>query len=133
MKRSIGLLALVLLACGSLFGTRPAAAQSGEVRVKIRLTGPAIGAAVPQGNAEYRVRTTGRRSLKVEATNVNLSNGTALVVSVNSTTIGTMTLSFGRGILDLDTNRGASVPVIKKGDIVRVSTASGTPVLGGQF
>lgn len=135
MKKMLCVLALTLPMCGTLVTTplSPAHAdRRGEDRTKIRLTGPAINGIRPQGNAEYRVETR-RRRFKVEATNVNLPDGTVLTFKLNDVTLGTRTLNLGRAELELNTQDGANPPAIVVADVVTVLTADGVEVVRGKF
>lgn len=134
MKRLFWLVPLCAMAYLGVVEVRPslARAQVGEIRMKIRLTGAAVGGLVPEGNSEFRSRGS-RTSFKVEANRVNLADGSVLTASVNGRAVGTFVLSLGRGKLDLDTERRNSVPVIQKGDVVTVATSAGGVILSGRF
>jgi hypothetical protein len=103
-----------------------------EVRVKIRLRGPAIGGVVPQGSSEYRARGK-QGQFKAQAIRVNLADGTVLSVQVNGNDVGNITLVGGAGSLELSTNDGDTVPNIQPGDVVSLVTSNGATILSGQF
>ncbi len=127
MKR-VSWLAMSFLLVGLM--VKQGAAQ--EVRVKIRLRGPAIGGVVPQGSSEYRVR--GRQvQFKAQANRVNLADGTVLSVQVNGNAVGSITLVGGAGSLELNTNDDDTVPNIQPGDVVSLVAANGAIILSGQF
>lgn len=128
MKKMLCALALTLPLCGTLVTAPITAAHADrrdETRTKIRLTGPAINGIRPQGNAEYRVRDDrGRSRFKVEATQVNLPDGTVLTFKRNGVALGTRTLNLGRAELELNSQDGATVPVIVANDLVQVFTTN---------
>lgn len=128
MKSTLWFLPLLLLVF-SLLGTVPASAQSN--RVKIRLAGPAVTGVRPQGSAEFRTEPR-RQKFEVEVNRVNLANGTTLTVNVNGVAIGTITLVAGAGQLELESEHRQTVPAIKTGDVVSITSANGT-VLSGTF
>lgn len=112
----------------------PTPGPDGEVRVRIPLTGAAIGGMMPQGHADFRRRSDGRR-LNVEIQDVNLPAGTTFRVLVNNVSIGQIVLnSFFRGELELNTNDGHSVPVVAQGTTVTVvNNTTGATLVAGVF
>lgn len=127
------LLSLLPLTCTGLVSLTPTAVQAQtEVRFKIRLTGATINRILPEGSAEIRIRGT-RRSFHAEANRVSLADGTVLSVRVNGQAVGSLTLTAGKGSLELDTERKQSVPAIQKGDVVTLTTANGATILSGAF
>jgi hypothetical protein len=73
--------------------------------------------------------------LNVEVENFNLPTGTLLTIAVQGgttvTTAGTIKLlAFGSGELELNSEDGAAVPAVHKGDMVTVSNA-GSRILAG--
>jgi hypothetical protein len=112
----------------------PTPGPGGEIRVRIRLSGAGIDGMMPQGHADFRQRTDGRR-LEVEIQDVNLPAGTTFRVLVNNVSIGQIVLnSFFRGELELNTNDGNSVPLITDGTAVAVvNNSSGATLLAGVF
>ena len=112
----------------------PTPGPNGEVRVRIPLNGAGINGMMPQGHADFRQRTDGRR-LNVEIQDVNLPAGTTFRVLVNNVSIGQIVLnSFFRGELELNTNDGNSVPVITNGTTVAVvNNSTGATILAGVF
>lgn len=103
-----------------------------EVRVKIRLRGPAIGGVFPQGSSEFRARGS-QVQFKAQANRVNLADGTVLSVRVNGNAVGSITLVGGAGSLELSTNDDDTVPNIQPGDVVSLVAANGATILSGQF
>ncbi|MFN0279802.1 MAG: CHRD domain-containing protein [Pyrinomonadaceae bacterium] len=98
------------------------------------LTGEPIGEATPRGSASYYVAATGTpeptRKLNVSVSNVNLPNGTQLLVSLNDSPIGTITLRTngpgnhgGNGTLMLSTANGGTVPTVAAGDVLTIGSA----------
>jgi len=131
MKRTIRLFSLALLACLGVMGPRSmAVAQSEEVRIKIRLTGPAIGGIRPSGNVDFRARD-GRLKFKAEVEDVNLPDDTELSVNINGNPVAVLSLDAGFAELELDTENGDTVPTLQEGDVVTVTDASGAVLLSG--
>jgi hypothetical protein len=98
------------------------------------LRGPAIGGLVPRGNARFR-NLNGVQDFVVEASPVNLPDGTMLPVLLNGTRITTMTVLLGvaRSPL-LATDLGDTVPAIQVGDVVTVTNLAGTAIImSGHF
>src|SRR5256714_9372749 len=129
------LTAVVLTACALMLSAATAAAdQSGsqDTRIVAALSGAAIGGVTPKGDAEFRQRADGRRSLEVEVEHVNLSAGTLLNVLVDNQKIGTITLdAFGFGQIELETENGQTFPVINsRTRVVVTDEAGGTFVAG---
>lgn len=123
----------------TLFGAAATADQGNgsDTRLKTFLTGPSIQGKTPEGRAEFRLDSNGRARLNVEVERVNLPAGTVLTVSIQEgavvTVAGTMKISgVGETELELESDKGTSVPSIKKGDIVTVSSV-GTAILAGVF
>ena len=98
-----------------------------ETRLKARLTGPAIAALKPSGEAEFR-SSVGRSRLSVEVEDVNLPAGTPLTVWSQRGTgapamIGTITLGpppLRTGELELNTQDGQTVPALQAGDVITI-------------
>jgi hypothetical protein len=105
------------------------------VRVRIPLAGAAIGGMMPQGHADFRTRADGNRTLEVEAEDVNLAPGSALVVLVNNVEIGRIILGpTFEGEIELETEHGQAVPVVAQGTTVTVvNAATGATILAGAF
>jgi hypothetical protein len=138
--RTIWLVALALLPGFGLtsLSAAPARADHGgqngptETRVRIILTGAAIRGITTQGHADFRTAGT-QRQLNVEVEKVNLADGTVLAVKVNGAPVGMLALKMGRAEVELNTNDGAAVPVIHKGDTVTIVAANGAIVESGTF
>jgi hypothetical protein len=102
-----------------------------EVREVIGLRGPALDGVIPKGVSTSRVRGS-RAQFKVQVERVNLADWTVLSVRVDGQAVGTITLAVRRGSLELSSQDGESVPALRDGSVVSVTTASGTVVLGGK-
>ena len=99
------------------------------------LTGEPIGTSTPRGFSAYYVAPMGTppaRQLHVSVSNVNLPAGTQLAVSLNSASIGSITLdSMRRGFLFLSTANGGTVPEVVSGDTLTI--AGDATILSGTF
>ncbi len=134
MRKLFWLVPAVLAVCVGAFGLSSGAVSADdELRVKILLTGPRIGGIKPQGNSVYRDRADGSRRFKVEASRVNLANGTVLTAYVNGVSVGSFSLAAGIGKVELNTNDDDVVPVIVAGDAVTVLGPGDVLVLKGSF
>lgn len=134
MKKLVWLFALALFVGGLVRITPPAAAQHGggsDSSMKIRLFGAAIAGIRPEGSAEFRARGA-RLKFEIEAKKVNLLDATVLSANVNGVSVGSLTLTVGRGKLELESPR-STVPTIHKGDVVTVMNATGDTILSGTF
>lgn len=123
--------ALVTLVLG-LSASTGLIAASGELRLKTRLAGGAIGGLTPSGAAEFRARS-GQQRFTAEVEDVNLPAGTRLNVYVNSTQVGQIVLSGAPtrgGDLNLDTRDGDAVPQLRKSDFVTVLAGDGAVLAG---
>lgn len=111
--------------------------QAQETRLRARLTGPAIQGVTPEGSGDFRMETN-RTRLQVEVEHVNLPAGTVLTVLLQSgagapVQIGQITLSAtGFGELELESDHGATVPAVNKGDVLSVANGT-TAILAGAF
>lgn len=103
------------------------------------LSGPAINGMIPVGTGVYVTASVGTnvpgRSLRVEISNVNLPAGTSLGVFNNAANIGSITLDAQRrGVLNLTTANGGTVPNVVSGDTLSVrGLNAAAPVLSGIF
>lgn len=122
------LLTVAALAAGSSMAW--ASGKTGETRLKARLTGPAIGAVKPSGQADLRTGI-GRSRLNVEVEDVNLPAGTMLSVwsqrgAAAPAMIGTIKLGGApehEGELELNSQDGQAVPALQAGDVITVRNA----------
>ena len=108
--------------------------QSAQTRLRTNLTGASIQGRTPEGHAEFRSESS-RTRLTVEVENVNLPASTILTVTIlhgsASSTVGTIKLSAnGESELELESDHGAVVPAIMQGDMVMVSAAGKTILVG---
>ena len=133
---SVCLFALCGTFVGGLLAPQiPAQAQSSELRLRARMFAPGgyySNGVRSEGNGDYRVKSS-RKRLKLEASRVNMADGTVLTFSLNGVAIGTRSLVLGRVQLEFDTNNGQTVPTVVVGTVVTVSTADGTVILTGRF
>ena len=131
------LTAVVLTACALVLSAANAAAdQSGsqDTRIVAALSGAAIGGVTPKGEAEFRQRADGRRSLEVEVEHVNLPAGTVLNVIVDGAQVGQLTLAPTlENEFEIESEHGAAVPSVAVGSTVVVTNAQGQTVLSGVF
>jgi len=135
---SLALCGLMLTGvAGSLVTTTPAFADRGsgrtneEIRWRISLTGPVLNGRIPNGNSDWRVRSA-RKELKIEASNVNLPDGTIVTFTHNGNVIGTQTLALGRAELELRSQDGFTPPTVNRGDTVAV-WSGGVVIVSGTF
>ncbi len=132
-KRRFAGAALGLLAVVALAGAGQLVAKDSETRLKARLSGAAIAGKTPEGSADFRSQTS-RTRLNVEVENVNLADATVLDVTLThagvATAIGHITLKLGAGELELESEHGAAVPAVQKGDVVTVANAGAAIVVG---
>jgi len=106
-----------------------------EVRLRAKLTGPAMQNKVPEGSADFRMDDHSRTRLNVEVENVSQPAGTVLTVSIvhngASTSAGMIIVNAnGFGELELDSQNGATVPAVQAGDTVTVSSSTATLLMG---
>ncbi|GEM_PF-6265955 len=128
----MGLMALVVVGAGSLAPDAPrVAAQSGGTT--LTRFAALTGSAPAKGQARFRMRANGRTDFSVEVQNVNLPNGTALLVTVNGAAVGQIAVALGRGQLQLESERGQAVPAVSPGTIVSVIAPNGMLVVSGRF
>jgi len=108
------------------------AAASATVNRQIPLTaGPAYPAAT--GSAQYQAQP-GQREFQIEVEHLAALRGRSLLVRVNGTTIGTMTVS-SKGIAQLTRNSelGQRVPQIRTGSTITITTTTTNSVSSGRF
>ena len=111
----------------------PSPTPTGEVRVEARLAGAAINGLTPKGHAKFRSRN-GEREFEVEVEKVNLPAGTVLNVLVDGVKVGELQLAATlEAELELESERGASVPAVASASTVVVTNAQGQTVLSGTF
>lgn len=129
-------MALSLLTVLALVDAGQLVAKDSGARLKAKLAGAAIAGKTPEGSAEFRSQTKGS-SLEVEVEHVNLADGTVLSVSITHlgvvTALGNITLKLGEGELELESQNGAVVPAVQKGDVVTVADSTGAAIVVGSF
>ena len=128
-------LALVaLVATLAALAAAPAFAGSDEVIINAGLSGATINGQTPSGTAVFRERPGNVRKLEVEVQDVNLPAGTVLNVLVGGQQIGTITLDALRaGKVELETERGQTVPAVTNGTAVAVRNQAGANIVTGTF
>jgi hypothetical protein len=132
--RRAALASVALLATLAALAAAPAFAGGAETIITAALSGAGIGGRTPHGSATFRQRDDGTRKLEVEVEDVNLPAGTVLNVSVNNRNIGTITLDALRaGRIELETERGQTVPAVNNGANVVVTNQSGAGIVSGAF
>ena len=107
------------------------ATLSATVNRQIPLTASRAYAA--SGSAQYQAQP-GQREFQIEVERLTALHGRPLVVRVNGTTIGTMTVS-NKGIAQLTRNSelGQQVPQIRTGTTITIKTTTGTLISTGRF
>ncbi|HEX3557594.1 MAG TPA: DUF4214 domain-containing protein [Pyrinomonadaceae bacterium] len=129
--------AVLMTACVLFLSAATAAAdQSGsqETRIVAALSGAAIGGVTPKGDAEFRQRADGRRSLEVEVEHVNLPAGAVLNVLVDNQQVGQITLgAFGSGQIELETENDQTFPLVNSRTRVVVTDQTGNTIVAGAF
>ena len=113
-------------------GTSGGGTRGGEVKTIIALSPPA-GApfASAKGKAKFASQG-GERELEIEAENI--PTGTVVSFLLDGAVIGTATSDALREVnLNLNSDRGASVPLSVTGKSVRVQTAAGAVIVSGSF
>jgi hypothetical protein len=117
--------------------SRAAPARDQQDANQTRLTATLVGVApftAAHGGAEFEQETS-RARFKLEVEDINLADGTAVMVEVNGSPIagGSLTVESRKVQLDLDSSNGQTVPVIGPGSTVAVTTTAGATVAAGQF
>ena len=132
--RRAALACVILFAALSALAAAPAFAGDDETIITAALSGAAIGGQTPHGDATFRSRPGNDLKLEVEVEDVNLPAGIVLNVSVGGQNIGTITLDALRaGQIELETERGQTVPAISNGTSVVVTNQSGATIVSGAF
>lgn len=127
--RKFSVLATLLLM--ALLLHMPKSVLADGTKLEAVLTGAAINHVTPQGRAEFESKDSNRREFRLDVQNVNLADGTMLNVSVNTTSLGTLTLQGGSGELGFKTDDGDTVPTMQSGDVISVTDSTGATILSG--
>jgi hypothetical protein len=106
--------------------------QASEIRLRSKLAGGPLGTppVTPEGSADFRSDSKGRTRLDVEVEHVNLADGSVLTVAFVhagvSTNIGAITLKIAspENELELDSQKGDTVPALVAGDMITVSNGA---------
>ncbi|HEY6047244.1 MAG TPA: Calx-beta domain-containing protein, partial [Pyrinomonadaceae bacterium] len=127
-------LAILSLCVAVTLVTVAASAANDDIIAIANLTGAAINGQVPHGEARRVIQPDGNRKLEVEVEDVNLPAGTVFDVFVNGGRIGSLTLnSLKQGEIQLETERGQTVPAVASGTTVEVRTQAGALLVSGAF
>ena len=141
-KLSISVIGLALFvalatafASSSVASARPSALSTQRTHVanlQIQLKGRR---AFPHaaGSSQYQSQP-GQNEFQAEVEHVRTLAGKQLLVKVNGTTVGKMTVSrVGQADLTLSSELGQSVPTITAGSVVGVTTSTGALVVSGSY
>ena len=100
--------------------------------VRINLT-PAAGLGNLKGKAKSAVKP-GEAEFQVSVENARFPAGTLLTVTVDGGVVGAIAVdATGRGSINLNSKKGAAVPVIQSGTRVEVVNPSLSVILSGTF
>jgi hypothetical protein len=124
---------VLVLPASALANTSPAwTARAQDVNWQITLHGsPAYPLAT--GASQYQAQP-GQSEFQAEVEHVRSLAGRQLLVKVNGTTVGRMTVSsLGQADLTLNSELGQHVPAISAGSTVKVTTTTGTLVVSGRY
>lgn len=97
------------------------AAKGDRIRYKFTLHPPAKIDA-PKGKAKYEQRTSGRKKLNVEVEHIGDAT-TTIEVFVDNQSVGTAPLSACQTEIELDTEKGDTVPTMTQNSLVEVFDA----------
>lgn len=112
--------------------TQGAFAKGGGTKTRISLTAAANFAGA-KGKATYKVNGS-EREFQVEVENIKKLAGKTVGIYVNGRQVGSAVVNaLGEARLELNTDRGGSVPNIKAGDQVQVKKAGGAVIVSGGF
>ena len=112
----------------------PTVNPNAAVRLEARLAGGAIKGLTPKGKAKFLSRPDSRRKLNVEIEKVNVDSGTVLNVLVDNVKIGEIVIGQGlEGELELDTQKGNTVPNVAISSTVVISNLQNATILSGVF
>ena len=104
-----------------------------DTRIQASLSGGAINGVTPAGFSEWRLDDSGRRRLDVQASSVNLPQGTVLTIVVNNAVVGQMSVNaFSGAAFSIDSNNGQTVPTVNFGNPIQVNNGAET-ILAGTF
>src|SRR5215471_10205967 len=112
----------------------PTPNPNAAVRLESRLGGAPINDLTPRGHAKFLMRPDGRSKVNVEIEKVNLPAGTMLSVLIDNTTVGQITLGQGlEGELELDTQKGNTVPNVMTTSTIVITNSQNATILSGVF
>ncbi len=111
----------------------PGAAISGEIRIALTPGGDFSGI---KGKAKYKNRG-GERELEVEVENLSRLSGQAVSVCLNDARVGGAVInSFGNAEMNLNSDRGQTVPAVTFGSSLKVwlgASCNGSLIASGAF
>lgn len=129
-SRIVSLLSLCLMAVGLVLPAPRVHANAADTKIALTAPADARGA---KGAAKYRNRG-GEQELQVEVEVARRLVGAVYQVFVDDAVVGQVTIdAFGKGRLSLNSKRGATVPVVRKGTTVRVVGGDAITVVAGSF
>ncbi|HXI24115.1 MAG TPA: hypothetical protein VNG71_09575, partial [Pyrinomonadaceae bacterium] len=112
----------------------PTVNPNAAVRLEARLAGGAINGLTPKGKAKFLSRPDGRRKLNVEIEKVNVAPGTVLNVLIDNVKVGEIVIGNGlEGELELDMQKGNTVPNVTTSSTVVISNLQNATILSGVF
>ncbi|HTE44600.1 MAG TPA: hypothetical protein VK636_05095 [Gemmatimonadaceae bacterium] len=108
-------------------------ADTARVELRIRLVRPATTA--PDSNAEGQAKFESRRGrMKLNIEGEHLTTGDTVNFFVNNVQVGTRVVnSFGEAELELDSQKGQTIPAVVAGTAVAVKTKAGATLVSGTF
>ncbi len=104
----------------------PAVEAKGGTQISLKAS-----KAYPGASGKAKFQSAGQRELEMEVEHVRSLAGKRVSFFVNNTKIGSARIS-GLGAAQI-TRRGASVPAVRSGTVVRVKTVRGTVIVSGRF
>ncbi len=138
MFRNFSRIAVLSLACLvmsdgiSLAAKGAGAGSAARQKTIVRLSRTAAAPTGASGKAVYETRSVGREKFGTEAQGLTPLNGMAASVYVNGVLVGSRQIALGRFNLELESERGQSVPVVSSGTRVEIQVG-GAVILAGEF
>ncbi len=111
----------------------PTPTPNGDLRIEAKLAGAAINGLRPTGEAKFKVKGS-ERELEIEVEKLNLPLNTTLNVFIDNLKAGDLVLSSTMETrLELESERGQTVPNVITGSTATVVNSQGQTVLSGVF
>jgi hypothetical protein len=111
----------------------PIPSPNSDLRIEAKLAGAAVNGLRPVGEAKFKVKGN-ERELEIEVERLNLPADTTLSVFVDNLKVGDLVLtSTMETRLELESERGQTVPNVITGSTVTVVNFQGQTVLSGVF